>query len=102
MPPQFILDIPDDYSSNYFGPFQDIKEATAFLIKHYPKPIEKLVERESSANPRNLLTIYYTNRIKNKFYVDDKSFGKEYIDIGIATLHEVNTEPCTMIMRDGH
>lgn len=99
MQSQFILDIPDDYSSNYFGPFQDIKEATAFLIKHYPKPIEKLVERESSANPRNLLTIYYTNRIKNIFY---KSFGKEYIDRGIATLHEVNTEPCTMIIRDGH
>lgn len=101
--PSFILDIPDDYSNNFFGPFNSVIEAQEFFTKHYPKPIESLKLKESRANPRNLLTVYFTNVITNKYYKEGKqSFGNKFFERNVATLHEVNTNPCTMIIRDGH
>ncbi len=102
--PNYILDIPDDYTNNCFGVFTDIESAEKFLIKHYPRPIENLVLRESRANPRNLLTIYFSNVMKNKYYKGDneKGYNPEFIRRDIATLHEVSMDPCLMIMRDGH
>jgi hypothetical protein len=101
----YILIIPDNYSEHYFGPFQSVEEAKEFLLKNYPKPIEKLGVRESRANPRNLLTVYFSNIFKNPYWEPGKpkdDFRPEFYDYPIASMYEINKEKCSMIMRDGH
>lgn len=95
---QFILEIPDDYSQNLFGPFNTIEEGKEFLINNYPKKVDTLKLKESRANPRNLLVVYFMNSKKNAWYVEGKN--NEYTEYIIATLHEVNTQPCPMIMKE--
>jgi hypothetical protein len=96
----YVLNIPDNCSDNYFGPFQSVKKAKEFLLKNYPTKIEKLGMVKCRSTTSNLLIIHFNTDVKNKDYDFNDDYSPEFYNRNIASLHEMTKENCSLSIRD--